>query len=350
MPKMKQPPRGPHWTVANVPTEVPDWEAARIFLEVSRCGSFRAAAQKLAQSVNALRRTVEKFEKDLGVQLLTRHVGGVQLTEEGDRIAQAALRMEEAAFGLVQARHSSGTQANGEVRISITEGLGTFWLLPHIARFQEDDPGLIINMRCGQQPADLHRLEADLSVQLQRPTEPDLKVVKLCSMHIIMWASRAYIAKYGRPKSAADLGRHRLITQASEDRAQWEADYRREFGEMSSSSSPVVLRSNSNSALVWAIAGGAGIGALPSYASAVNEDFIPLDLIKPIPMVVWLVYHPGAKNVPRIRKAMDWIVKAFDPRSMPWFRDEFIHPDKFPQLYKGPALPGVLAIRPKGFF
>ena len=51
-------------------------------------------------------------------------------------------------------------------------------------------------------------------------------------------------------------------------------------------------------------------------------------------MVVWLVYHPGAKNVPRIRKAMDWIMKAFDPRSMPWFRDEFIHPNELVPLMR----------------
>src|SRR6478672_3029202 len=133
MPKVKQPPRGPQWSAANIPTELLDWEAARVFLEVSRCGSFRAAAQKLDQSVNALRRTVEKFEKNLGVLLLTRHVRGVQLTEEGSRIAEAARKMEEASFGLLQARDSSGAQAEGEVRISITEGLGTFWLLPHIA-------------------------------------------------------------------------------------------------------------------------------------------------------------------------------------------------------------------------
>jgi hypothetical protein len=111
-----------------------------------------------------------------------------------------------------------------------------------------------------------------------------------------------------------------------------------------------VLRTNSNSALVWAIAGGAGIGALPSYASAVGEDFIPLDLFKPLTLGIWLAYNPGAKEIPRIRKAMDWIAKAFDPRSMPWFRDEFIHPDKFPQLYKGQVLPGMVAMKPKGFF
>jgi len=204
-------------------------------------------------------------------------------------------------------------------------------------------------MTLGQKPADLHRLEADLSVQLQRPTEPNLKILKLGRLHMILFASRSYIAKHGRPTRLADLRKHRLITMSSEAGVQWEDDYRRALGELSSSGDPVVLRTNSNSALVWAIAGGAGIGFLPSYAAAVSEDFIPLDLMKPFPLDIWLVYHAGAKDIPRIRRAMDWIMKSFAPRNMPWFRDEFVHPDKFAQLHKGPKLPNMVAMTPKGF-
>ena len=67
----------------------------------------------------------------------------------------------------------------GEVRLSITEGMGTHWLIPKMLEFQRANPKLVINMQCGQKPADLLRLEADISVQLERPTEPDLKVLKL---------------------------------------------------------------------------------------------------------------------------------------------------------------------------
>lgn len=349
MPKIKPRPNGPQWSVANVPTEVPDWEAARVFLEVSRCGSFRAAAQKLGHSVNALRRTVEKFEQDLGVQLLTRYVRGVQLTEEGSRIAEAARQMESASFNLLLARNSSDTQATGEVRLSVTEGLGTYWLLPHLIRFQRANPGVVINMRCGQQPADLLRLEADLSVQLQRPIEPDLKVVKLGRLHMLLWASRGYIAEYGRPESLADLKKHRLIILASEDRIQWERDYQKSLGDMAAAGS-VLLRTNSSNAQFWAMVGGAGIGFLPTYQAALGSDLIPLDLVEPPHYDIWLAYHPNAKRISRIRKMMDWIVKSYDPRQMPWFRDEFVHPDKFAQITKTRPPAGMIAVPPEGLF
>ena len=127
--------RGEHWAMVEVPA-VPDWEAAHIFLEVARSGSFRAAAQKLRQSVNALRRRLDAFEKELGVPLLIRHVNGVRLTEEGSKIYAAALQMEGASFNLLHARSLSDKQIEGEVRLSISEGLGTGWLLPHLAQFQ----------------------------------------------------------------------------------------------------------------------------------------------------------------------------------------------------------------------
>src|SRR5689334_22617052 len=117
----KNEPREKQWSVSGSPV-IPDWEAAHIFLEVARCGGFRAASQKLGQSVNALRRKIEQFERDLGTALLTRYVHGVQLTEEGAKIYAAAQQMESAAFGLLLARNLSEKQVDGEVRLSVTEG------------------------------------------------------------------------------------------------------------------------------------------------------------------------------------------------------------------------------------
>src|SRR5258707_14226824 len=78
---------------------VPDWEAVRISLEVVRKGSFRSAAEHLRISVNAVRRRVDELEQALGVTLLTRHVDGVRITAEGEKVFAAANQMEAASFG-----------------------------------------------------------------------------------------------------------------------------------------------------------------------------------------------------------------------------------------------------------
>ena len=91
----------------------PDWEAVRVSLEVVRKGSFRAAAEHLQMSVNALRRRVDDLEKTLGVKLLTRHVDGIRVTAEGERVFAAASQMEAASFGLIQACAQSDANDDG---------------------------------------------------------------------------------------------------------------------------------------------------------------------------------------------------------------------------------------------
>ena len=75
---------GPHLSVME-PRLLTDWDATHVFLEVARSGSFRAAAEKLRQSVNALRRKVDELEGRMGFALLLRRANGVALTEEGKK-------------------------------------------------------------------------------------------------------------------------------------------------------------------------------------------------------------------------------------------------------------------------
>lgn len=331
--------RSKQWSTAPTPI-VPNWEAAHIFLEVARCGSFRAAAQKLGQSVNALRRKIDQFEKDLEIPMLSRHVKGVQLTDEGTKIYNAVQQMESASFGLLQARSLSEKQVEGEVRLSISEGLGTGWLMALLADFQRANPGLVMNLQCEQRPADLQRLEADISVQLLRPEEPDLKVVKLGRVHMMFFAAKSYLDAYGVPAGVSDLTHHRFVILA-DDSGRWEASWRRVLGNVSPSGL-VVLRNNVGSTHYWSVLQGIGIGALGSFIPAVGSNLIPLDIDIDTKYDVWLAYRSGSQKIARIRKTIDWLIQAFDSRRFPWFRDEFIHPRRFPELYKGAELKTAL--------
>jgi DNA-binding transcriptional LysR family regulator len=331
---------GEQWAIV-APRIVPDWEAVHIFLEVARCGSFRAAAQKLRLSVNALRRRIDEFERELGLPVLTRHVNGVQPTEEGAKIYNAALQMESASFDLLQARDLSDKQVEGEVRLSITEGLGTAWLLPQLAEFQRANPRLTMNLRCGQKPADLLRLEADISVQLDRPKEPDLKVTKLGRLHLMFFASKAYLEAHGLPKSIDDFAKHRLAVLADDER-KWQEAYENIFRGISPGGL-VSIRNNVSTAHFSSIARGIGIGALPTYVQAIGAKLVPLDIVIADKHDIWLAYRSDTKRIARVRRVIDWIIQAFDPRRFPWFRDEFIHPDRFPDVYKGEPLTSALA-------
>lgn len=323
------------------PRSLPDWEAAHVFLEVARCGSFRSAALKMGQSINALRRKVEELEHSLGTALLTRQVNGVRLTDEGDYIFTAALQMEAASFGIVQARNTFEKEIEGEVRLAVTEGLGTFWLTPRLVEFQRANPRLMINLACAMKSVDVLRLEADISVQLQRPEASDLKVAKLGRMHLVPFASKQYLETYGTPATKEDLVKHRFVVQADSDKS-WQSFYDKIFPGVSPIGL-VSLRSNVSSAHYWSIAKGAGIGMLPTYGYALGADLVPLNIDVYHSLEIWLTYHPDAKRIARVKRTLGWIIRSFDAKRFPWFRDEFIPPTELAAAYNGPPLVNMFA-------
>jgi DNA-binding transcriptional LysR family regulator len=318
----------------------PDWESARLFLEVVRAGSFRRAAEGCGQSVNALRRHIEGLEKTLGVTLLTRHVDGIRTTVEGENVLASIMQMEAASFGLLRASDQT-TALSGEVRLAVTEGLGTFWIAPRLVEFQRANPNLLVDVNCAMKSADVLRMEADIAIQITRPTAPDLRVVKLGRLHFVLFAAQSYLKTFGTPKVAQDLAQHRILIQ-SDDNVQWRKLYDRLFPGLPTVGL-VALRTNVSSAHYWSIAKGAGIGVLPTYAQAIGAQLVPLDLGVHETVDIWLTYHPDARRIARVSRMIDWAIKAFSPQNFPWFRDEFIHPNELAAAYRGEPLVNMFA-------
>jgi DNA-binding transcriptional LysR family regulator len=313
-----------------------DWEAIRLFLEVARRGSFRAAADALGLSINTVRRQIDELERQLTVKLLTRHVDGVRTTAEGEHILDAARRMEVASFGIVRARDSAVPALAGEVKLGVTEGLGTFWVAPRLVEFQRAHPRLAVNLMCAMESADVLRLEADVAIQLIKPTNPDLKMVKLGRLHSMAFAARSYLDTYGTPTAVPDLANHRLVLQFAEQTQTRELLDKLLPGIPWSGS--VSMINNTSTAHSWAIAKGAGIGWVPTYIHAIGGRFVPIDLDAHFPFDIWLTYHPDSGRIPRVRRMIEWMIEAFDPKKFPWFRDEFIHPNDLMKHYQGEPL------------
>jgi len=310
-----------------------DWEGAHLFLELVRHGSFRATAAYVGLSFNAVRRRIGAFERSLGVTLVTRHQDGIRLTPEGGTILAAVRQMENSAFALVQARDRTNQTLTGQVRLGVTEGLGTFWLSPYIVEFQRANPKLMLDIICAMHSADVLRLEADISIQLTRPTAKELLVVKLGRMHIVPFAAQSYIDTYGAPKTIADLRNHRIVLQA-DDHPQAKQLYDRWFSGIRPENL-ISLRTNASSQNYWAIIKGAGIGWLPTYVHAIGAPIVPIDVDAHRPVDIWMTYHPGAARIPRVRGLAKWLITAFSPKTFPWFRDEFISPTELANHYKG---------------
>jgi DNA-binding transcriptional LysR family regulator len=309
-----------------------NWDLVRVFLEVARIGSFRAAAEQLNMSANFLSKRISLLERAYKTTLMTRHVDGIRLTPEGRQVLEAAKRMEEASFGLDRALSQATPALSGEVRLAVTEGLGTFWLAPRLVEFQRAYPGLLVDLKCEMRSADVLRLEADVAVQLQEPENPDLKRIKIGRLHIMPFVSPSYVDIYGMPKDEDDIRQnHRIVLQDADQTKGKELydkyAHREQVGF-------VAMRNNVSTAHLWSIAKGAGIGWLPTYVPALGDPLIPLDIGYKFELDIWLAYHPDAKKIPRVRQLIDWTIQSFDGRKYPWFGDEFVHPSDLQKAYK----------------
>ena len=153
------------------------WDDLRVFVAVARTLSFRKAATALRTSTPTVMRCVERLEKIFEFRLFDRLHDGLGLTEKGQRVYQSAQEMERASHSL-RAHLDQDLNLRGIVRCSVTEGLGTCWILPQLAQFSRTHPATIVHLRCAMEVADVMRMETDVAIQLEKPSRPDAKSVR----------------------------------------------------------------------------------------------------------------------------------------------------------------------------
>ena len=302
-----------------------NWESIRVFLCLKRAGSFRGAAGQLGIATNTVRRHVDQLELDVGSALVARGAQGIDLTNEGRALFEAATQMEQAARHVHRVSQKGLSQLTGNVRISVTEGIGTFWVMPRLVEFQRAHPKLIIELNCTMRPPDPGRMEADIGIQISRPTNPELKGVQLGRIHAMPFASREYLETYGRPSSIEEVKQHRIVEQLSPQL------YNDAVGKLFPDQARegfVAVVTNTSTAHYWAVAKGAGLGMLPTYLWAIGARVEPVEIGLHTHFDIWMTYHPNTRRIGRIAATIDWLKTLFDPKVFPWFRDEFIPPEK----------------------
>jgi DNA-binding transcriptional LysR family regulator len=317
------------------------WDDLRVFAIAGKELSLRKAATALRTSSSTVVRRIERLEAILGVRLFDRLPDGVVLTSEGRSVLAAAQEMERASLSLrAQLDHELTRRA--VVRCAVTEGLGTFWIVPHLAEFSRANPHTLVDLRCSTLSADVLRMEADVAIQLTRPDKPDQVVTRLGRLHIYPFASPRYAETYGLPRNADEMARHRLVHQTGPqlDQSPWSR-----FLGLPDFESLVIVRTNASAAHFYAVELGLGIGVLPSYALPLGSDLVPVDMGLLHQVDIWMTYHPDIRAVKRVATFIDWLRSLFDSKRYPWFADEFIHPDRLPKA-EAPARVDLTTVKP----
>ncbi len=305
------------------------WDDLHAFLVCSRHGSFRRASDASGLNSATLTRKVERLEEQLGTKLFVRLQTGLVLTDEGREILEKITQMEHLSFDVYRRAAKSAANLTGTVRVAVTEGPGIYWILPRLIDFQNTYRQLVVDLRCAMEQADVTRLEADIAIQFERPTNPDLIATKIGRLHIYPFASEGYARTYGLPQSKEDWKNHRVIRQVAPQVD--DSVYARVFG-MDSFEGVTGMRVNSSTATLYAVERNAGIGLLPSCTIALGAPLVAVDVGVSHHMDFWLTYHNDLKSSRKHMVVVDWLKRIFDPQVYPCFKDRFIHPNDLVSL------------------
>ncbi|PJG82484.1 LysR family transcriptional regulator [Caviibacterium pharyngocola] len=182
------------------------------FLNVAREGSFTKAALKLNVTQSALSQTISQLEQRLGVQLFTRTTRKVSLTHAGEALFLTASQ----SFDLLENQLDNlvGNRENpkGKVRISASQHVIQYVLLPKLAHFKNDYPNIQLELISENQLTDIVSERYDAGVRLGNDVQEGMIAVKIGQeIPMAVVATPDYFAQYGTPVKPQDLEKHNCI-------------------------------------------------------------------------------------------------------------------------------------------
>ncbi len=302
------------------------WDDMHLVKTVALAQSFRQAAKKLGCSVNTVRTRIQRLETALGATLFKRSREGISLSEDGLVILDVVVEMQSFSTRLQRGTGNNVVVKPGQLRISCSEGIGSYWLTPRLKDLHARLPKNMVVLDNHFDQNQIHSRDYDIRIGFAKPTDPDVIVKKLAMVHQILFASEAYLTEHGTPVSMNDVRDHRLVLLSAPG---VNTDAVSLFFGEDNARQMIVGKFNTGHSLLGAISNGIGIGALPTYIGAVTGRLIPLMVPVNFTFELWLSFDRSSANSQPVREAINWAHRCFDSARYPWFAEEFIHPREF---------------------
>ncbi|GAB4388431.1 LysR family transcriptional regulator [Albidovulum sp.] len=274
------------------------WDEIRTAFHVARIGTVSGAAEVLGVHHATVIRHVDALESRLGAKLFQRHSRGYTPTEAGRELLKVAQATEEQFASLAARLTGVASDISGELVVTGLPGMSEL-VTPTLVRLQAEHPELRVRYVSDARLFRLEYGEAHVAIRAgAMPQDPDNVVQPFCPLVTGLYASPAYIDRFGLPESEADLAAHRLIGPADPDsRAPFHCWMREHVP-----AEAITFRTNEDRVALEAILGGAGLGFLSAAASQRHPQ-----LVEALPhrsewdSPLWLVTHVDLHRTPRIQ-------------------------------------------------
>ncbi len=174
------------------------------FVRSAESGSFSAAARRLALTPAAVSRNVAMLERNLGVRLFHRSTRKLTLTEAGEAFLNAIGDNLEALQTAIAAVSTDDGQPAGVLKVSLAPSFADY-LLPLLPEFLQRYPRVRPEWHFENRAVDLIAEGYDAAIGGGFELTPGVVARTLTPLHIIAFASPAYLARHTLPTDPSGL-------------------------------------------------------------------------------------------------------------------------------------------------
>ena len=184
------------------------WTHLHWLTELSKQGSFTAAATRLGVSKAAMSQRIAELERAAGVSLVQRTTRSVRLTEAGQRLVDETRgQYEQIAQSFASVRDSAGV-ARGVLRVTAPVAFARQQLVPRLSAFLRENPEVRVQLEVSDRISSLASEGFDLAIR-HSAAAPETHVAwTLCQTQSVIVATHAYLLRHGTPSTPDDLTAH----------------------------------------------------------------------------------------------------------------------------------------------
>lgn len=145
-----------------------NWESVRYFVALADTGTLSGAARLLNVEHATIARRVAALESETGLKLVDRRGRRFLLTEDGERIAAIARKMQDEAQAISRFGAVRDTGISATITLTAPPSYAVARLAKPLAAVSEQYPGIHMRVMGEARFSSLNRREADIAIRLTR--------------------------------------------------------------------------------------------------------------------------------------------------------------------------------------
>jgi len=183
-----------------------------IYARVAESGSFSRAGERMGLPKSTVSRRIAQLEEQLGERLILRTTRRLTFTEFGLQLLEHARQVAAEVDAVKALSEHRQAQPSGRLRVSMPSEIATLLLEEMLAAFTAMHPAVSMEMDLSPRRVDLLAEGFDLALRIgELQDDATLVARKLAILSNGLYASPAYLAEHGEPKTPQDLTRHKGV-------------------------------------------------------------------------------------------------------------------------------------------